>query len=31
MRRSEFHVSQLLFAAPICFSFHQHATAADLG
>ena len=31
MRRSEFHVTRLLFAALACFSFHQHATAADPG
>ena len=31
MRRSELHITQLLFAALACFSFHQHATAADPG
>ena len=31
MRRSEFHVTRLLFAVLACFSFHQHATAADPG
>jgi hypothetical protein len=31
MRRSEFHVTQLLFATLACFSFHQHARAADPG
>ena len=31
MRRSEFHVTRLLFAVLACFSFYQHATAADPG
>ncbi len=31
MHRSAFHITQLLFAALACFSFHQHATAADPG
>jgi hypothetical protein len=31
MRRSEFHITQLLFAALACFSLHQHAIAADPG
>ena len=31
MRRSEFHVTHLLFAVIACFSFHRHAVAADLG
>ena len=31
MRRPGFHFAYLLFAALACFSFHQHATAADPG
>jgi hypothetical protein len=31
MRRPEFHVICLLLAAFACFSFHQHAIAADPG
>lgn len=31
MRRSKFDVTHLLFAALACFSFHQHAIAADPG
>ena len=31
MRRSEFHVTGLLFAVLACFSLHQHAIAADAG
>ena len=31
MRRSEFHVTHLLFAVLACLSFHRHAVAADPG